>query len=338
MSDKFTDAEVKAIATIQKLLNLSTHKNTPPHEAAAAAAKAQKLLLEHNLEASALDRGDADDGAREDALQRGGIYKYTRELWEAVAKLNFCFYWTQTSWERRKTARSGEQERYGITFRHRLVGKKINVAMTQAMATYLEQAIHRLCVEWCREGKHNYMHTDAMAFREGAASVVMHKLAERRREVLDAEDLNLRRAAEAAAKAGMGSTSTALTIAGLAQREEDANRDHLYGEKGYSARMRAEAQARAEERRRERDHYTQWAKNNPEAAREAEEQAYEIQKKEGWYKVGRSGGGSRYKQPTKEEMRQSNYAFSVGRKVGEKISLDQQMENDGSARKRISDR
>ena len=80
---------------------------------------------------------------------RGGFYQYQRDLYESVAQLNFCMYWTQTYYE---TKRHGARERDGtISYsvrpvrqkRHRLVGRIINTKSTIAMATYLEQAIEQ---------------------------------------------------------------------------------------------------------------------------------------------------------------------------------------------------
>lgn len=84
-----TDEQRKAIEQVEKLLRLAG-KNQNENESAAAAAKAQELLLKHNLDMSIVEQNSgASSGKREDIKFAGGLYHYQRELWGAVAKLNF---------------------------------------------------------------------------------------------------------------------------------------------------------------------------------------------------------------------------------------------------------
>lgn len=94
MRDALPDETI--LKRLQGLLNLAA-KNSNPEEAASAAAKAQELLARYNLTAESVEQGRAAaDGKREQAAVDGGTYAWQRELWGAVARLNFCLHWVQS--------------------------------------------------------------------------------------------------------------------------------------------------------------------------------------------------------------------------------------------------
>lgn len=147
-----TPAAEAVIAKIVKLQNLAA-KNDNEAEASAAMAMANKLLVEHNLDAATIERASGDTGKREKANVEGGFYQWQRELWESVAKLNFCTYWSQVYRSepefkyRRFEGLGGPLTRVHIRVRrrrHALIGRTVNVRATEVMARYLEAAIERL--------------------------------------------------------------------------------------------------------------------------------------------------------------------------------------------------
>jgi hypothetical protein len=148
----------KAMERIQKLLNKANDKSIPPAEAALFAAKAQEELTRYNLDAATVEKhgGGAADGRREEAKTRGGFYQWQRELWTAVARLNFCLYWTQSYWDKewkgRQRLTERQQDYHGgvskavvgkMQKRHRIIGRIVNTRTTISMALYLEEAIER---------------------------------------------------------------------------------------------------------------------------------------------------------------------------------------------------
>src|ERR1700722_8608617 len=259
------------LGRIQKLLSLAA-KNPNENEAAAATAKAQELLARYNLDAEMMAGAAVGGGAREKAALDGGFYQFERDLWQAVAGLNFCLYWNQRVAIREsktKVDRYGDgirrNRRSGYTHRHYLVGKKVNVTATKAMAGYLREVVERLAIERIRgaDGLTRYGNW-AISYRSGIVSAVRRKLTARRNEALAAEQ----RARDAAERAAEGaSTSTALSLQVYVDKETDANYDFIYGE-GWSAKRAAEAA----ERKRQRDEYTKWAAAHPEEAAAAEAQ------------------------------------------------------------------
>jgi len=303
---------LKAIATVEKLMRLAG-KNPNEAEAAAASAKAMDLLAKYNLDMSIVEQNSGDKGKREDAKMAGGLYHYQRDLWQALAELNFCMYWNQYRYDKDK---SEKRRRPSYTFQHRLVGRTVNVTATRTMAQYLEQTIERLTRERMGGDGKQFFTRYAISYREGIAARVEEKIYERRRHLL-AEERAKEKAAEKAARAAGRegvSTSTALTLASLRQSEEDANNDFLYGE-GWSAKQRAEALARAEASRIAEEEYTRWAKANPE---EAAKEAEELRKRQRAYRP--SYGRASYR----DTKQRDDGAYYSGYDAGANVSIDPQ--------------
>lgn len=315
------------------------------NEAASALAKAQELLLAYNLSADLVGTG-SNDGVREEQKLEAGHRDYERDLWEAVAELNFCLYFRSgttkvTAYKRTREDGSKYIERESKYQRlHRMVGRKINVVSTINMAQYLMDAIERLVDErigmdsaqrrWSREN---------IVFREGAASTVCYKLQQRRRELIAEEERKQQEAAERAAQQADASvsTSTALTIATHAQAEADANNDFANGwEPGKTAANRAQWQAeqaaRAERARLAREAHVQWCLDNPEEARAQEEErrkeAEAREKREARNARRRENSYSRWTKADERRWEEQQF-YTAGRKAAEKISIDQQMKSSG---------
>ena len=246
---------------IQKLLQLAS-KNTNEHEAGAAMAKAQELLERHNLTYEAVTSANVGAGAREKTAVEGGYYDYERELWEDVASLNFCLYWHSWKWnlDGIKNAKGHVSKRL---YFHNLVGRKVNIAATQAMASYLLQASARMTHERVRGVNDTFKFDNwANSYRRGIVARICQKLRVKRNDSV-AED-EARRAREHRTSTG-GSTSTTLSLMTYVDKETDANLDFIYGE-GYSAKKASErAEAAAKEMQRRRG-YTRWAAAHPEEA------------------------------------------------------------------------
>lgn len=345
----FTTEQQDAIRKIEKLLRLAG-KTTSEGEAASAAAKAQELLLAYNLSEAALT-GDSDKGVRKEDKLNGGFYEFERDLWSAVAQLNFCMHWCQRSWVKRdqasmNTARVQSYQdpwrrTHQLTWQHHLIGRSHNIAATIGMAQYLLQAADRLCREFVtpdldRTAEDRIVglagalrSRRATSFREGVLERVGEKLWARRQEQLTEERQRQQEDERRAREAGMasaGSASTAVTISSLRQSERDANTDHYMEAQGcgpnWTARQAAERAERAEKARQAEAEYTRWAAANPEEARAQEaEQEKERRKAE---KRRRSGGlGSRG--GTSHEKERDWTAYRAGHEAGASVGIDPQM-------------
>lgn len=333
-TDARDPAVEKVVDQVRKLLNLAA-KNPNENEAAAATAKAMSLLAAHNLDMATVGQG-GEDGRREDARQRGGMYTYERDLWRSVAQLNFCWHFPTREFHRDKRGRRR------VTFHHRLVGRVVNTTSTRVMAQHLQQTIERLCRARLADdhagasgGQLNsqFFSSWAVAYREGMAHRVILKLRERRAADEEARELEAEKARDRAARKGT-STATTLTIADVKQSEDKANYDFLHGAGAWDRR-----EARWEEDRREQARadaeaeaeLAQWAKDNPEeAAREARKEAARERERE--RREARGGGGGRYRAPTAEERRQGSGAFWAGYDKGAEIGIDPQADSRGSTK------
>jgi hypothetical protein len=331
------DGQIRIIEKVQKLLNLAA-KNPNQQEAAAATAKAQALLTSYNLDISMVQRASgAADGRREEAKLRGGFYQYQRDLWKAVAKLNFCVHWVQSYYEEKTVwdpATYDEQLRLGkkwikrtrpyLQKRHCIIGRIVNTTATRIMAQYLEDTIERITREQIKGDLLQKYSTWAVSFREGMVDILTDKLEERRQHLLDEEEKK-RKAAERAAKAA-GTVTTGrdvvVTIASVVQQEIEGNYDFEHGEGAYRRKKEQEAQW-AREAKEEQDRYTAWAAAHPEEARKQEAERREANRKY-WARRqgGRSGGGS-------SDKNRDYSAFNAGRRAAEDVGLDQQMSAPG---------
>lgn len=299
-----TAAPAEVLERIKKLLNLAS-KNSSEGEAASAAAKAQELLAAWNLDVATVDSAAGGDGKREEAKVKGGFYRWQRRLWYYVAEINFCLHWTGEKYSPRTYRRNGVKRTANYVKVNHLVGRRVNVAATQHMAQYLEQAIERLLNE--RTGgldNSQRLGNWAVSYRTGVSERIIEKLVDRRNIILREEDKN-RCASQDVADRNEISTSTSITLRALSDRERDANFDHIYGE-GWSARCAAEAA----EAHAKREAYVKWAAEHPEeAAAEAKKQR----------KVRRSGA----KAPRNNL---DGSAYWSGYEEGEAISLDEQVD------------
>lgn len=323
----------KIVERIKKLLALAAN-NPNEHEAQQAAAKAQTLLEEHNLDVAQLGH-TAQGRPRKDQKQKGGLYGWQRNLWKAVAELNFCHYW------------SIKGLAAGSTYEHRILGSNVNVLSTQLMAEYLQGAIEKLAQQWAKEqGMKSVFVREAIAYREGMAARIVERL-----QAARARKIREERAREAERKAaanhpGAAPTTTALTLVDVQQTEADLNNDYLNGwEEGTTAANRAADKARqaawhAKYQEEQRLHEERLA-NDPayaaeHAAKEKANEEYWAKKEAEWARKdeakarrhAKNPPKERTRKPTPEEERQNLAGYWEGRDKGDTVSLDQQVDKE----------
>src|SRR5690606_26953988 len=111
--------------------------------------------------------------ARNDKKRKGGLYSWQRNLWKAVAELNFCHYLSIKGLER------------GSTYQHRLVGSHANVIGTEHMAQYLQDTVERLAQQWAKDNYYKSVFVrEAIAYREGMTARLSERLRERRDRIV----------------------------------------------------------------------------------------------------------------------------------------------------------
>ncbi|QIG66070.1 unknown function [Ochrobactrum phage vB_OspP_OH] len=305
----------KIIERIKKLLALANN-NPNEAEAAAAMAKAQELLEAYNLDAAVVG---ARDNARKDTKKKGGLYSWQRKLWDAVAKLNFCYYVSIKGLAR------------GSSYEHRLIGSHANVVATEMMAQYLQDTVERLAQKWAKDNAYKSVFVrEAIAYREGMVLRLSTKLNERREAIVSEARKKEQERKRDEARADIV-TGNELTILDVISSEADFNNDYLNGwEMGTTARNRVEREARQKAWEEE-----YWAKENaksPEqkAREKAELDAWyeEYQKKQARKEARRKNTQPRERKMTAEEERASLGSFREGYSDGANINIDQQVDKE----------
>lgn len=330
---ELTEEQRGVLGKVEKLLRLADLKsNSSPEEAASATQKAQELLLAYNLSADMVGEG-SETGRRGEEKLRGGFYQYQQDLWQAVAELNFCMYFSSGHWVERsvrykhwsgemRTETRGKWEKI-----HRLIGRLHNVKATVAMSNYLEGAIERL-VEERIHGQNNLRFSKfATSYREGAVYDISKRINARRREQVREERTKQReaeeRAKEAAAKGA--STSTAVTIASLTRSEREANADFIWGKKTMDE-VRALQAEKARAAAAAEQEYTRWAAENPEEAR-----AEEVKREAEQEARAAKNAAKTEKLSNAFWAKKDMGAFLAGEEAASKIGLDPQADTDKPA-------
>lgn len=331
MSEQISD---KILDRIVKLLALAGN-NPNPEEAASAAAKAQELMTQYNLDLGSIERKTGQSEKREKEAVEGGFYKYNRDLYKAVAELNFCMHWLskeniesplppKNSGDRRRWKEAGRPNEWLILRPvHKLLGRRVNVAATKVMASYLEQAVERILREemevYNYDGKMLYSKW-AMSFREGAvANLVSRIQEERERAELERQSKAKEEKARASHPgAAPSATGTALVLSDYKASEEAANYDARYGEGAWARRVARIARYDLDAKREE---------EGDECLKIFHPELWEAQQKAEAERVAAFWRSYKpRKGPKEKEVDES--AFEAGKRRAEAISLNQQIDHE----------
>lgn len=319
----FTEAQQKAIAKVQKLMALAAG-NANEHEAALATERAQAILADLNLSMDDLSAADAQKGGRSEERLVGGFYQHERDMWKAIAELNFCFYWTVKVHYDEETAK---RERRKYAHHHRLIGRTVNILASKIMADYLLQTVERLTREYCElerpwETYHPRSST-AVSFRKGAAERLIEMINHRRWEILQAERRKAEEQARTAAHPGAAPSANALVVTGLLKSEHEANYDFMHGEGAYAKVLARRARWEEEDRKLEEAH--QLRLQTDEAYRKEHEKRMRDEARKARNRKGRA-----YREP---RFKGDHAAFGAGYDRASSVSLDKQV--DKEARKAL---
>jgi hypothetical protein len=221
------------------------------HESATALALAQKLADAHNLDLGTIGKS----GGREDTNVSKGLYAYQRTLYKDMGYLNHCRVWVSKG-----TAK-------GSKYTIRLLGSKVNVAVTKRICDYVEQVANRLVRE--NMAHVNYFSRDAHLYREGVIDRMVMKIQTRRREEELEREIAKAEQEARMRQAGAATENAIILMTDVREAEERANYDYLWGEGSWDRMMAAVA----EDKRKREDAAREleaWNLANPEAAAKAE--------------------------------------------------------------------
>lgn len=221
------------------------------HESATALALAQKLADAHNLDLGTIGKS----GGRADQNVSKGLYQYQRTLYADMGDLNHCKVWVSKGTTK------------GSKYTIRLLGSKVNVAVTQRICDYVEEVANRLVRE--NMDHVNYFSRDAHLYREGVIDRMVMKIRTRRRE--EEREREIAKAEqEARMRHPSATTENAIVLmTDVREAEEKANYDYLWGEGAWD-RMQASIAENKRKREEAAQELEAWKLANPEAAAKAE--------------------------------------------------------------------
>lgn len=317
------DLSPEAQAVIAKAIKLFALASNNPNEAEAssALAKGMELLAAHNLDVAMVGKSGQQGSKRKDYQTKGGLYQWQRDVWQHVAELNFCMYWSIRGLKK------------GQSYEHRVLGRHENVIGTQVMGDYLCQTTERLAQEWAKERDFNVFCSNAIAYREGVASRVCERLWTLRRDRMKAEQ-DKKAEEQTRAKHPSAAPGTSLVLADVVQSEHDLNIDYIYErEPGTTARERAVREARQAAADAEADRALQACDEaeardpSIRAARLVEEERRNAKFLKKWAKNEAKYRKSSYREraETPQEKRRNTEGYRVGYERGADIGLDRQV-------------
>lgn len=302
----------RTMERIRKLMSVAERDTTNEGEATNALSLAQQLADAYNIDIAGIKT--SKPGERADDVFPGGLYPYQRKLYQAIAELNHCVYWS------RKGLQRGEK------YKHRLLGSKVNVMLVRQMTEYLQGTVETITrKDYCGGIPQEFFRKDAHLFREGMVDRIVDRITVKQAEE---ERERKRKADEQAAQSG--NTANALvTLDDVRERERAANYDYQHGEGAWQAIIDARNE-RARQAEAAAAKYEQWKKDHP--VEYAEEVAKAAVANAKWAReYEKQKQRSRRKEPpaprpSRQDEKYYSRAYNAGAQAGEKVGLDKQVE------------
>ena len=157
--------EDKLLKRIKNLLSLASSNNE--HEAASAAAEAQRLMLEHGIETAQLSTADAPKAADRQSVDTGSMNVWVGILAHHVAKATFCTVYRVIG------AGAGKS-----TNRLSICGFPQDIAACSLLLAWLTAEVNKFCEkEWLTQ-KSSGVSANAWkrSFRLGACATIGQRL------------------------------------------------------------------------------------------------------------------------------------------------------------------
>jgi len=352
------DAKLQQVKRLLKLGRESSNEA----EANLALARAQELMAKYNLDAAIVeDTPEATTEKREKTtVDRTARYKWQKDLYEALAKANFCWYWLQEvavgepgKWfcESCSEIPNGRHEyRYGlcdaceektstyrkprkVVKRHMVLGSRANVAAVKLMGEYFEDTMSRICpfrpellTHIPLMARNGVAQRDGLLWRTGCVDRLVVRIAEHARQL-----------SELSRDAGDG--KSLISLKDVAQQEYERNYDAVYGVGAWRRkllrdeeweRQRAEREKKAEEERIAAEKaWLEYLQNESPAeklAREKKEEKERLRERRRQEKANERYWASSYRRSRKAETDNSEEeAYRAGQSAADSIGLDAQL-------------
>lgn len=326
-----SDANSQIFDRIAKLLAVQESRGASENEAAIAAEHVQRLLEQHNLTLSDVERhgGSSDTGKRtkDNTLKASPFQPWRVSLMEGIAQNQFCIARGTFVYEGKKR-----------TQRLLVVGREINVRAAKLTYNYLATALLRALKDQGFKLTDNTGYSkEGTYFLEGAVERIVRRL----------NILREKREAESAAAAANQQKATghnALVLSDVYGSESDLNNDALngYPQGTTAARRRAQQEREANQRKTHDELVAQgvdsdvawyraygYSEEQAKAAATSWKRSQSQRSRHSW--SGSSQNWTRRDQAHYDKV--TSKAYSAGTKTGDSIGLDPQV--GGSSVKKI---
>lgn len=316
MSD--TQTSTKVLDRLAKLLALANDHGATEAEAQLAMEMAQRIMAEHNLTTAEVEARGGQGESRDDIhLEGKAMYDYQQQLMSVLGTVNFSLVLIRRKLTGKRDMPTG----------YRIIGRKSNVAAVVNMFEYLNETINRLIRD--KYPSRETLSRHAMSWKFGVSQRLQERLTERHEKMLE-EQARTARERQATQQHPSAATSNAVVVVmtDFAQDEKDFNTDLRQGLKpGTTKAQRLEYEANAAARE------ARWAEGQ--RARDEAEQARlagmtDKQRAKLEEKAEREWQRWQEQAQRKRDrfwQNKDTSAYFAGRKAGENISLDQQVEN-----------
>lgn len=322
MSDMIVNDSI--FRRIEKLLAIQEANGSSEGEIANATAAVQRLLEQHNLTLSDVERrggaGDQAQRTKDNSLIASPYQPWRAKLMKGVGRNNFCLV-------RSQAFRDGQKKRQRLL----VVGREINVRSAKLTYGYVAEAMIRaMMAQGYRLTDKTGYSREGNAFLEGATSRIVARLDEMRQE---REEQSKR---DAQARQGNGS-GTELVLSDVYGSEADLNNDALNGyPQGTTAARRREQAAREVTQQAEHDRLVAAGVNSTEAwyramgySAEAAQRytaSYEKANRRSQRGGGRAGRAQNFSRSDRAHHEMvASPAYKAGREAGATIGLDVQV-------------
>ncbi len=304
---------------VRKLMALADSKSSTEAEAALAAAKVQELVQSYGLDLAQLGDTAVSEVRGMGTVDRRAMFDYQQALMATIAKNNFCFHDVRVVYVERKNRNSKQ---------HFLVGRQLNIQVTVNLYDYLIGTMKRLCEE------HGYKdHSTRNLFYDGVTERLCTRLNDQR-AFREAEELKRQSEARAA-----GTGGTALVLADVYGSEADLNNDAINGfPYGTTAARRAKREADEAARMQRQKQFIAEGHDNvvafylshnyplDRAKLLAANYEVKVVKEARRTRTRRSSHTGFTRHDRKLWERQASPAYRAGKKVGDSIGIDTQIE------------
>lgn len=325
-------ANEAVIRRIQKLLQAAQYAGDgtiSQEEASLAMARANELMLKHNLEMAMVQATHVAGGTvsapeekrEKTRISRSAQYRWQRELWKTIAEVNFCWHSVIRVYEGKRGTKS-TTSRVPVK-RHMLLGRESNVTVARMMGEYIEDTMERLVTVEGGFTNQERLSRSAISWKSGCAERIAERLMERFQMM------------QSPATNAPDTGCTSIALRDVVAMEYEANYDARYGRVGaYKQNLiqeaewqerQAERQAKAEADRiqAEKDWAAYLLTESPaeKKKREKKEQKERIANARYWERQDRKYENQQWREASKVDSE----AVERGRRAGNKVGLDTQV-------------